>query len=754
MAKKEFKHLMEESDLWYDAYASDQTKHSPDGPPGNPEEKFKIIGQYTKRIDAEKIVTGKALYTQDIKLRGMLTGKILRSPYAKAEVLSIYLEAAKSLPGVKAAIPMNSGNIQYAGQMVAAVAAIDEKTAEKALKGIKVEYKPMPFVVKEEKAKEEGAPQVHDDRPNVEQRSGYSRGDIDAGFKEADEIIERTYETSVEIHQTAETHSSIAKWQGERLTVWDSTQAIHAVRDGLARVLEIPASRITVIKQYMGGGFGSKLGLNEQTVAAAMLAKETNRPVKIMLSRKDNSLCVGNRPSTFQTYKGGVKKDGTITALSLLSYTSGGIRGGDRSSEPMIDVHKCDNVKVEDYNIYMNTGASRPMRAPGLTQGTFGCEGFIDELADAIGMDPLEFRKKNYTTKNRGGTGIPYSSKGLDKAYEIGAEEIGWYKRNKVPGGGKGRIRRGIGMAAGIWWGAGSPGTEADVKLHPDGSVEAICGTQDIGCGTRTHMAVVTAETLGLEPTDITVKLGNSDYPWAPVSGGSLTTPSVAPAVRDASLKAAEFLRERAASKLKVPAADIVCENKNFIETGNPENAVSFKEVFGDLSHEMVFHGVRKGLPEGYAYNTFGAHFAEVEVDTVTGKIKVLKVVAVHDSGRIMNKQTAESQIIGGVTQGLSAALFEQRIMDEATGRMVNPNLRDYKIATSMDIPEIVPLFVDIVDPRINNLGTKGLGEPPRIPASAVIANAVYNAIGVHIREIPMTPDKVLQALKDKEVAR
>jgi len=745
---------MEESDLWYDAYASDQTKHSPDGPPGNPEEKFKIIGQYTKRIDAEKIVTGKALYTQDIKLRGMLTGKILRSPYAKAEVLSIYLEAAKSLPGVKAAIPMNSGNIQYAGQMVAAVAAIDEKTAEKALKGIKVEYKPMPFVVKEEKAKEEGAPQVHDDRPNVEQRSGYSRGDIDAGFKEADEIIERTYETSVEIHQTAETHSSIAKWQGERLTVWDSTQAIHAVRDGLARVLEIPASRITVIKQYMGGGFGSKLGLNEQTVAAAMLAKETNRPVKIMLSRKDNSLCVGNRPSTFQTYKGGVKKDGTITALSLLSYTSGGIRGGDRSSEPMIDVHKCDNVKVEDYNIYMNTGASRPMRAPGLTQGTFGCEGFIDELADAIGMDPLEFRKKNYTTKNRGGTGIPYSSKGLDKAYEIGAEEIGWYKRNKVPGGGKGRIRRGIGMAAGIWWGAGSPGTEADVKLHPDGSVEAICGTQDIGCGTRTHMAVVTAETLGLEPTDITVKLGNSDYPWAPVSGGSLTTPSVAPAVRDASLKAAEFLRERAASKLKVPAADIVCENKNFIETGNPENAVSFKEVFGDLSHEMVFHGVRKGLPEGYAYNTFGAHFAEVEVDTVTGKIKVLKVVAVHDSGRIMNKQTAESQIIGGVTQGLSAALFEQRIMDEATGRMVNPNLRDYKIATSMDIPEIVPLFVDIVDPRINNLGTKGLGEPPRIPASAVIANAVYNAIGVHIREIPMTPDKVLQALKDKEVAR
>lgn len=754
MAKKDVKLAMEESNLWYDAFASDQTAHAPKGDSAETGQDFKLIGHYTKRIDGEKIVTGKAPFTQDIKLRGMLIGKILRSPHAKAEVLSIDVSAANNLPGVKAALPMVRGNIFYAGQMVAAVAAIDEKTAEKALELVKVEYKPLPFVVSENRAKEEGAPQVFDDRPNVQERRGYSRGDVEAGFKRADAVIERTYKTTVEIHQPAETHSSIASWQGERLTIWDSTQAIHSVRDELAEVLQIPASRIRVIKQYMGGGFGSKLGLNGQTVAAAMLAKEAHRPVKIMLTRKSNSLCVGNRPSTFQTYKGGVKKDGTITALSLLSYTSGGIRGGDRSSEPMIDVHKCENVKVEDYNIYMNTGPSKPTRAPGLVQGTFGMEGFMDELANEIGWDPLAFRKANYTTKNRGGTGIPYSSKGLDKAYEIGAKEIGWHKRNRVPGGGTGRIRRGVGMAAGIWWGAGSPGTQADVKLHPDGSVEAICGTQDIGCGTKTHMAVVAAETLGLNPADITVRLGNSDYPWAPVSGGSLTTPSVGPAVRDAALKAVEYLMEIAASKLKVPASQILLGNKNFSDKSDPEKSVPFKEVLGELSHEMIFHGERKGLPDGYAYNTFGAQFAEVEVDTATGRIKVIKVVAVHDSGRILNKQTAESQVIGGVTQGLSTALFEQRIMDDTTGRMVNPNLRDYKIATSMDIPEIVPLFVDIVDPRINNLGAKGLGEPPRIPASAVIANAVYNAIGVHIREIPMTPDKVLRALKKKEVAK
>lgn len=754
MVKGKHKKSPEDISLWYIELASDQSKHTPLSPPLDEKEIFHIIGHYTKRIDGKKIVTGQAPFTQDIKLRGMLTGKILRSPHAKAEILSVDLSAAKSLPGVKAALQVSQGKIQYAGQQVAAVAAVDEQTADKALELIKVEYKPLPFVVSEEKAREEGASQVHEDRPNVEERRGYSRGDIEAGFKEADEVIERTYKTRVEIHHPTETHSSIARWRGDRLTIWDSTQAIHTVRDDLAEALGIPATRITVIKKYMGGGFGSKLQLNEQTVVAAMLARETKKPVKIMLSRQDNSVCVGNRPSTFQTYKGGIKKDGTITALSLLSHTSGGIRGGDRTSEPMIDVYRCDNVSVEDYNIYMNTGPARPTRAPGLVQGTFGFESFMDELANTIGMDPLEFRKKNYTTKNRGDTGIPYSSKGLSKAYEIGAKEIGWQRRNKVPGEGNGLIRRGIGMAGGIWWGAGVPGTLADVKLHPDGSVEVISGTQDIGCGTRTHMAVVAAESLGLELEDVTVKLGNSDYPWAPISGGSLTTPSVAPAVRDASLKAAGDLKEMAAAKLEVPSDRIVLQDRKLFDKDNPEKSVSFQEILNDLDHETVFHGERKGLPEGYAYNTFGAHFAEVEVDTVTGKIKVIKVVAVHDSGRIINKLTAESQIIGGVTQGLSTALFEQRIMDDATGRMVNPNLRDYKIATSKDIPEIVPLFVDMVDPRINILGTKGLGEPPRIPSSAVIANAVYNAIGAHLREIPMTPDKVLQALKEKEAGR
>ena len=713
-------------------------------------EKFNRIGSYTPRIDGDKIVTGQAPYTHDIKLRGMLTGKILRSPHAAAEIISIDTSKAENLPGVKAVLKLNEDKVRYAGQQVAAVAAVDEYTAARALALIEVQYKTLPHSVTEENSREPDAPQVLSGA-NVQQFNQYDRGDIEAGFKQADIIREFTYRTPVEIHHPTETHSSIARWQGDRLTIWDSTQAIHSVRDGLARTLKIPAARIKVIKHYMGGGFGSKLSLNEHTVAAAQLAKISGHPVKIVLTREENALCVGNRPSSHQTYKGGVKKDGTLTALSLVNYTNGGINRGDRCSEPMIDLYKCPNVKDVQYTVFTNLGPSRAMRAPGHVQGTFGLEGFLDELATAINMDPMELRLKNYSSKNQGDTGIPYSSKHLEECYRTGAKEIGWERRNKVPGEGTGRYRRGMGVASQIWWGAGVPGTLADVKIHPDGSIEVICGTQDIGCGTRTYMATIAAETLGLKPEDIIIKIGNSDYPWAPISGGSLTTPSVAPATRDASLKAAGQLKQMAAEKLEISPEDIELKDGRLVSKTNPDKSVTLREMARSMGRETVFHGSRSGMPSEYAYNSFGAHFAEVEVDTLLGKIKVIKMVAVHDIGRVINRQTAESQVVGGITQGLGTALFERRIVDQNTGRLVNPNLRDYKIPTSLDMPEIVALFIDKPDPYINNLGTKGLGEPPRIPSSAVIANAVYNAIGVHLREIPMTPDKVLNALKQKE---
>ncbi len=746
------KHLIEDPHLEYMELAQNpgsQTAASQQ-PSAQPAAEFKHIGKYTPRIDGKKIVTGTAQFTQDLYVDGMLQAKILRSPHACADLVSIDLSQALSYPGVKAALKLKEGRIKWAGEQIAAVAAVDEKTAEEALKLIKVEYKVLPHVVSEEKAMEEAAPLIQD-QGNVQKSNEYNRGDIEKGFKEADIVFEQTYKTSWEVHQTAETHSSLAKWDGDNLTVWDSTQAVQSVRDGLARALSIPASRVKVIKHYMGGGFGSKLGLNDHTVVAARLARETGRPVKVVLTRQENSYCVGYRPSARMTIKAGVKKDGTLLALYFKNYNCGGIGRGDRCAEPTTDVYKCPNVKVEEYSVFVNTCGSRATRAPGHTQGTFGLEGFMEELAARLGMDPLELRRKNYSANEKGDTGNPYSTKGLDQCYTLGAEKIGWLKRNKKPGAGSGKIRTGIGMASQIWPGAGVPGTLADLRIYSDGSVEVECGTQDIGTGTRTHIAVVAADTLGLEPQDISVKIGNSDYPWAPISGGSLTTPSVGPAVRDAALKAAEYLKGLASKKLNTPPADILLENKKLVPKTDPSKAIEIREVVRSLPRPMVFHGERSEHPSTFAFQTFGAHFAEVEVDTETGKIKVKKVVAAHDVGRVINRQTAESQVLGGIIQGLSAGLFEEKLMDPETGTMVNPNLHDYKIATALDIPEIIPIFADVVDDRLNNLGTKGLGEPPRIPSSAAIANAVYNAIGVHVREIPMTPAKVLAALKRKE---
>jgi xanthine dehydrogenase YagR molybdenum-binding subunit len=724
----------------------DQSQPPPESPG------YTYIGKPTPRIDGREVVTGEALYTHDIKLRDMLIGKILRSPHACAEVVSIDLAPALAVPGVLAGLKLAEGRVRYAGEQVAAVAAVDARTAEKALARIKVDYKVVPFVVEWERARQDGSPRVRDEKPNVEKFNEYARGDVDKGFAEADVVLERTFSTGVEIHHPTETHGSIARWEEGRLIVHDSSQNVHGVRDGLARALKIPAADVTVITRYMGGGFGSKLGANDYTVAAARLAREARRPVKIVLSRKDNAMCVGFRPSTYQSYKAGVRKDGTLTALSVVNFSCGGVGYGDEIAEPVIDLYECPNCKVEEFSVFDNTCASRACRAPGHTQSMLGLEGMMDALAAAVGMDPLELRRKNYSTRNRGGTGIPYSTKGLDKCYDAGAKAVGWERRNAVPGAGTGRVRRGIGVSSSIWWGGGVPGTLADIVLYPDGSVEAVCGTQDIGTGTRTHMAVVAAETLGLEPTDITVRLGDTEYPWAPASGGSQTTPSVAPAVRDAALKALDRLKQIAAEKLQVRPEDVMMESRTFRSGPEPSKSIPFADVYRALRREAVFHGERPGYPtDKFAFNTFGAHFAEVEVDLDTGKVRVLKYAAAHDSGQIINTRTAESQVIGAVTQGLSTAVFEERIMDSTTGNPVNPNLEDYKIATALDVPEISVTFIPMTDPRLNNLGAKGLGEPPRIPSSAAVANAVFNAIGVHVGSIPMTPARVLEAIARRE---
>jgi xanthine dehydrogenase YagR molybdenum-binding subunit len=366
-------------------------------------------------------------------------------------------------------------------------------------------------------------------------------------------------------------------------------------------------------------------------------------------------------------------------------------------------------------------------------------------------MDPLELRRKNYSTKSAGNTGNPYGSKGLDKCYDAGEEKIAWrFTRRKKPGEGTGMKRRGVGMASQIWWGGGAPGTKAIVRIHSDGGVDVLCGTQDIGTGTKTVLAQVVAEELGIQFKDVRVKIGDTELPWAPGSGGSNTAPSVCPAARAAAADAKAKLFGLAMTMLKAKSEEEV-ESKNgkiFVKN-DPSRSASWKEVTAKINDMIVGNGERAPHPKGIAHNAFGAHFAEVEVDMITGRVKVLRVVAAHEFGRCVNPLTAENQIVGGVTQGVSFTLFESRVMDDKIGKMVNTNMRDYRIIPAPDVPQIEPIIIDMVDID-NDIGMKGLGEPPRIPTAAAIANAIYNATGARIRELPITPDKVLAALAER----
>ena len=477
----------------------------------------------------------------------------------------------------------------------------------------------------------------------------------------------------------------------------------------------------------MGGGFGSKLGAGSWSIVAVRLAKESKAPVKLMLSRKEDFLYTGNRPSSVQYIKAGAKRDGTLTAFQLRSYGTGGIGGGAGFPAPYI--YSVPNFKVEQSDVFINAGPSAAMRAPGHPQASFGMESVMDELAQKIEMDPLEFRRKNDPSGTR------------QKEYTVGAEKIGWVRRKKS-GSEMGRKRRGVGMGSGTWGGGGGAGTQARVTIHPDGSTDVTTGSQDLGTGTWTVVAAVAAEELGLQIEDIKVYIGDTVYQLpSGGSGGSTTAASVAPAVKTAAASAKGELFQIAAPLLGAQPEELEARDGNIYIKSDPSQSISWKRATAQLGTDVI--SVQGGWTSGLSSSgVAGTQFAEVEVDTETGQVKVIKVVAVQDFGLVVNRLAAESQINGGVVQGLSYTLLEDRILDGPTGLMVNPNLEAYKIAGSMEMPEIEPIIFD--EPE---RGVIGLGEPPVIPTAGAIANAVANAIGVRIRELPITPDKVLAAL-------
>jgi len=696
-------------------------------------EKPTYISSHHTRIDGPLKVTGAAKYPSDVQPEGWLYGMVLRSKWAAAKVTKINLDPALKVPGIKAVAlaPAISERqktgaditLRYYGDEIAGVAGTSKQACLDALKAIQIEATELPYVVREEDAKEDDAPRVWADTPNLSKPNGRETGEVDKAFGECAAVVEGLYTTQVQIHNPLETHGNTVSWTDEGITCWASTQGITSVHDGLAGSLGVPASQVRVISEFMGGGFGAKFGQGVEGNLAALLSKQAKAPVRIFLTRFDQALAVGNRPSSFQKIKLGAKEDGMLHAFEFDNYGTAGIGGaadgggggsGVGLRAPYIYV--VPNTRVKQAVVNINAGSGRSFRAPSCPPSSFGMEAVMDDLAVKLNMDPVEFRLKNDTR-----------TPGWDirqKQYKIGVEKFGWKEKYKKPGSSPGIVKTGVGCAGSAWAGGGR-GTRAEAEIHPDGSVEIRCGTQDLGTGTKTYIAMIAADVFGLKPQDILVRIGDTRFPPSGGSGGSSTSPSVSPAILDTCTKALKALQDQTG------VADARGEN--------------WKGACKKLGvNPLTTQGQwQQGLSN---QNTGGVQFAEVEVDTETGFVKVKKVLVVQDGGLILNRLTCESQLNGGVIMGIGYALYEERVMDRHSGVMLNPNFETYKITGLADVPEIEIVFFDMPE-----RGVIGIGEPSTVPTAAAIGNAVANALGVRVNSIPITPQRVLAALgKDK----
>jgi xanthine dehydrogenase YagR molybdenum-binding subunit len=618
----------------------------------------------------------------------------------------------------------------YQGDEVAAVAADTEEHAVDAARLVKVEYELLPHVTLVDQVFSGTAPVVFSDG-NMRQGSVQETGDVAAGFKQAAHVIDQTYATHVITHVCLETHGTVCEWEGDRLTAWVSTQGINAAREGFARGLDIPQPNVRVITHYMGGGFGSKMAPDVQGLICARLAKEANAPVKLMLDRKEEHLATGNRPSAAAHIKAGVAADGTLTAFEAESWGTGG--AGAAAGFPLPYIYQFPNRRRTHKDVYINTGQQRPMRAPGHPQGCFITEVLMEELADRVKMDPIEFRIRNLP---------PEAPNAMWREYlRRGAAEFGWDKRHPTGDPAPGPLKTGMGVAINTWGGGGRGPSQSHCEISSDGVVVVRCGTQDLGTGTRTVIAVVAAETFGLPPGAIRPEIGDTMYGVSGASGGSTTAAGVSPSVRIATVNALDALKEKVAPALGVDAASLVASGGRIHVKDDPSKGLSWAEACKQIGPQPI-SADGNWQPGLSSVTTSGVQFAEVTVDVETGIVKVTRVLAIQDCGLVVSKLTAESQVYGGIIGSLNFALFEDRILDRNTGQMVNPNMEWYLLAGMSDIPRIDVRLVDQPE-----RGVIGIGEPPTVSTAAAIANAVRNAIGVTVRSLPLTPAKILQTL-------
>ncbi len=705
-----------------------------------PMDKRRVIGKRTSRLDGTAKASGKAKYSSDLNPPGLLQAALLTSPHAHAKVKSIDTSAAEKMDGVTAVRVMSKPGteIQWAGTEIAVVAATSEAIARDAVRAIKVEYEVLPHVVREDNLASVG----NRAKPAGEQVTG----DPDAAFKAADAVSENLYSMPVITHCCLEPHGQVIAMSADKVNYWPSTQAVSTVGGDIARSLEIPAANVHVQMDYMGGGFGSKFPSDKWGSESALLSKASGgKPVKLFLDRATELTIAGTRPSAFAKVKIGAKKDGTIVAWQSDSWSSGGFGGGGMPPIPYVFT-KIPNYRLNHTAVSLNAGSARAWRAPNNPQASFLTCSALDDLAAKLKMDPLNLFLKNVDITIRPDT---YRAQ-LSKAAEI----IEW-KKNWRPRGenASGHIRRGLGIGISTWGGAGHA-SKARTTIHPDGSVEVELASQDLGSGTRTVIAMVAAETLGLPLSMIKVKIGDSNYPVSGPSGGSTTVGGVSSSTRKAAMNALQKLFDVVGPSISAPPDRLEAIDGKIRMIGNPDKGLSWQQACQKLGVNTISEMGENDPKRTEGLNTGGAsgiQMADVSVDIETGIVKMNKLVAVQDCGLVINPKTAESQVLGACIMSVCSALMEERVMDQQTGRVLNADMEFYKLAGIGDIGDIV-VHMDIT-PENDKRGIIGLGEPPAIAGVAAIANAVANAIGVRVPSIPLSPNRVLAALNGRRNA-
>lgn len=757
------------------------------------ENELNVVGQRLPMHDAAAKAKGTAQFTDDLTFPGMLHGKILRSPLAHAKILRIDTSKAEKLPGVKGVVTgqdipdrlygivpkardeyaLARDKVRYIGDDVAAVCAIAPEIAEEAIELIKVDYEELPAVFDPFESKKDGAPVIHEGiKNNTSFAIKKEFGDVKKAFAESDAIFEDTFFSQAVNHAPLEPHAAIAQYdplKGE-VTIWSSTQIPFFLRRNLSNTLQIPESRVRVIKPKVGGGFGQKIDMFAKDFCAAWFAMQLGKPVKFVYDREEVFISTRQRHPMYITVKTGMKKDGTILAQKFQSYADGGAYNSTAPTMMALSCfflmipYKVPNLFYEGYHVYTNKPVGGAMRGHGIPQARFAVERQLDLMAGRLGLDPAEIRLKNSIHAGEPhSAGFVINTCGFSESVKKAADAIGWKeKRGKLPFG------RGVGLA-----GASFPSgvsnmshisSGAVVQVGQDGAVNVLSGAADIGQGAETVISQIVAEELGVLLEDIRITAADTGItPLDPGTFGSGVTVRAGNAARLAALEAKEKLFEFVAEKLEANPEDLIAKNREIFVKGSPGTVMTIKDAikgyqYADLPMPIVGRGSWMAPTDepttlfeqdgNFAPNySFMTQAAEIEVDLVTGQVKLLRMVTAHDCGRPINPMLVEGQLEGSVVGGMGQALYEDVIVEK--GQVMNPSFLDYGFPTFLEMPQIETIGVETDDP-IGPFGAKEAGEGTQLSPAPAIVNAIYDAIGVDFMELPVTPEKILKAMEEK----